>query len=187
MRCRGQVTPQSKRLTYEVFVSGFFAGPNPTLYADVLCSVDGIKAFHARRIGLRLVPDWPLEHWRQVGPPANQETGEPVALATLGGLLGHTDRDTVAQQDGFAYGYASLLAAAWGRPTDAFGPRYALFDGPRRVPRLPGPPYHCMTRIVALDAPPDTMRAGCAVEAEYDVPEQAWYFEQNGSPVMPPA
>jgi acyl transferase domain-containing protein/3-hydroxymyristoyl/3-hydroxydecanoyl-(acyl carrier protein) dehydratase len=31
----------------------------PTLYADLLCTVDGLKAFHARRVALELVPDWP--------------------------------------------------------------------------------------------------------------------------------
>lgn len=43
MRCRGQVTPHSRRLTYEVFVSGFSSGPIPTLYADLMCTVDGVK------------------------------------------------------------------------------------------------------------------------------------------------
>ncbi|MGW1108983.1 beta-ketoacyl synthase N-terminal-like domain-containing protein [Streptomyces sp. NPDC002540] len=57
MFCRGQVTPDSRLLTYEVFVSELSAGPEVTLVADVLCTVDGVKAFHARGVGLRLVPD----------------------------------------------------------------------------------------------------------------------------------
>ena len=56
MRCRGQVTPASRELVYEVFVEELLAGPEPTLFADILCTVDGLKAFHCRRIGLRLVP-----------------------------------------------------------------------------------------------------------------------------------
>ncbi|MET8129192.1 beta-ketoacyl synthase N-terminal-like domain-containing protein [Streptomyces sp. NPDC005065] len=185
MRCRGQVTPDSHCLGYEVFVSGYSAGPNPTLYADVLCTVDGIKAFHARRVGLRLVPDWPLDHWRHLGPSATQERGQLVPPPTLGGLDGHTDHGIVAEREGFSYGYASLLACAWGRPTDAFGPAYAAFDGPRRMPRLPGPPYHFITRIAAVDQKPGSMLAGGTVEAEYDIPERAWYFPQNDSATMP--
>lgn len=171
LRCRGQVTPASRELRCEVFVRGLSAD---VLWADLLCTVDGVRAFHARRVGLRLVPDWPLEHWRHLGPPAVQETGELMPLSALGGLRGQVDP-----------GYVSLLACARGRPTDAFGPLYVPFDGPRRVPRLPGPPYHFMTRVVGVDAPPNQMRAGCVVEAEYDVPERAWYFEQNGTAVMP--
>ena len=60
MRCRGQVTPRSRELVYEVFVAQIRADPIPTIVADVLCTVDGVKAFHAHRVGLRLVPDWPL-------------------------------------------------------------------------------------------------------------------------------
>jgi 3-hydroxymyristoyl/3-hydroxydecanoyl-(acyl carrier protein) dehydratase len=57
IRCRGQVTPASRELRYEVFVTGFSAGPEPTLHADLLCTVDGLRAFHAADVGLRLVPD----------------------------------------------------------------------------------------------------------------------------------
>ncbi len=64
LRCRGQVLPSSKLLTYEIFVDEVVGGPLPTLYADVLCTVDGLKAFHCRRLGVRLVPDWPLEEQR---------------------------------------------------------------------------------------------------------------------------
>ena len=88
LRCRGQVSPSSHRVVYEVFVSELSAAPYPTLYADVLGTVDGVKAFHARRAGLRLVPDWPLEYWRQLGPPMVQPSGQPVPLPALGGLRG---------------------------------------------------------------------------------------------------
>lgn len=41
-----------------------------------------------------------------------------------------------------------------------------------------------MTRVVSVDDPQGAMRQGSSVVAEYDVPDQAWYFEQNGG-VMP--
>ena len=185
LRCRGQVTPASSRLAYEVFVIEVVEGPQPTLYADLLCTVDGVKAFHARRMGLRLVPDWPLEHWRQLGPPAVQTTGEMVPLPALGGLLGYQEARQVAAVDGFEYGYPSLLAFAWGQPTGIFGSVYAPFDGPRRVARLPGPPYLFMTRITAVDGPAGGMRPGSSVEAEYDLPPHAWYWEQNSTATLP--
>ena len=54
--CRGQVIPQSKQLTYELFVEELHDEPVPALYAAVLCTVDGLKAFHVRRMGYRLTP-----------------------------------------------------------------------------------------------------------------------------------
>ena len=88
VRCRHQVSPASAAIVYEVFVSALSADPCPTLYADVLGTVDGVKAFHARRAGVRLVPDWPLDHWRQLGPPRVQPDGGLLPLPGLGGLVG---------------------------------------------------------------------------------------------------
>ncbi|MFH8439771.1 beta-ketoacyl synthase N-terminal-like domain-containing protein [Streptomyces sp. NPDC018026] len=184
--CRGQATPESRRVDYEVFVRGVSAGPVPTLYADVLGSVDGAKAFLGRGMALRLVPDWPLSHWRHSGPPAVQADGAPVPLSRLGGLAGHREEKPVAAAvDGLPFDYASLLACAWGRPSEAFGAMYEPFDGTRRVARLPGPPYHFMSRIVSVDGRQGAMREGSVVVAEYDVPAQAWFFEQNGGRAMP--
>ncbi|WP_309248819.1 beta-ketoacyl synthase N-terminal-like domain-containing protein [Streptomyces sp. MNP-20] len=185
MRCRGQATPQSKLLVYEVFVTEVADGPQPSVTADVLCTVDGVKAFHAQGVGVRLVPDWPLSVWRELGAHAEQPTGELVSMDRLGGLAGYADPGPVAEAGGHRYGYASLLACAWGRPTEAFGPSYAVFDGPRRIPRLPGPPYHFMSRIVSVSGPLAGMEPGSSVVAEYDVPDEVWYWEQNGCRMMP--
>jgi len=164
LRCRGQVTPAARELVYEVFVEEHHAGPLPTLHADILCTVDGLRAFHCRRMGLRLVPDWPLSS-RPALPPA------PAP-------------GPIAAHDGVRFDHAALLACAWGPPTAAFGPRFAPFDGPRRLARLPGPPYHFMTRVVALDADRLGSPAGARVEVDYDVPRDAWYFEPD-RPVIP--
>ncbi|NGO75981.1 3-hydroxyacyl-[acyl-carrier-protein] dehydratase FabA, partial [Streptomyces sp. YC504] len=185
MRCRGQATPDSRLLVYEVYVTEVTGGPEPALTADLLCTVDGVKAFHAQGVSLRLVPDWPLSHWRALGPLEQQRTGELVPVSTLGGLAGHADNGPVAEADGFRFGYASLLACAWGRPTEAFGPTYAPLDGPRRMPRLPGPPYHFMSRITTVEGPIGAMRPGSRVTAEYDVPDEVWFRAENGNPTMP--
>lgn len=55
LQCRAQVTPRSRLLVYEVFVEELRAGAEPMLYADVLCTVDSVKAFHCRRLACRLV------------------------------------------------------------------------------------------------------------------------------------
>jgi len=165
LHCRGQVLPGSKELVCEIFVEEVLSGPTPTIYADLLGTVDGLKAFHARRMGLRLVPDWPL-------------TSRPALAKTV-------DTKPVASRDGFEFGYASLLACALGKPSDAFGPMYQVFDGHRRVARLPSPPYHFMTRVLRVDGAIGVMEPGASVEIEYDIPRDAWFFEETGSKSMP--
>ncbi len=168
LRCRGQIVPGSRELVSELFVHEVIDGPYPTLYADLLGTVDGLKAFHAERVGLRLVPDWPL----LVRPL-------PVEVTPV------RNDEEVAVVDGFAFDYASLLACAWGRPSEAFGEMYRPFDGPRRAARLPGPPYHFMSRIAEVHGEIGKIVPGTWVEAEYDVPPDAWYFRENGARTMP--
>ena len=170
--CRGQVIPSSRELTYEIFVEEVHDGPTPTLYADLLCTVDGLGAFHARRFGLELVPSWPLTSpdRRRL---AERHGGDPRAA------IGRWE-DTEHRFD-----YGSLLACAWGRPTAAFGPMYERFDGTRRTPRLPGPPYHFLTRVTKVEGAMGGLETDCEFEFEYEIPSDAWYFDANGARVMP--
>ncbi|MFF7019797.1 beta-ketoacyl synthase N-terminal-like domain-containing protein [Streptomyces klenkii] len=184
-RCRSQATPGSRRVVYEIVVGGLSAGPDPVLHAEVMVSVDGVNAFHGQDLAMRLVRDAPLDHWRTLGPHREQTTGTCLEPRMLGGLVGHREPRPAATEHGFAFDYPALLACAWGSPSQAFGPWAADLDRSASAIRLPGPPYHFMSRIASLDAPAGDPRPGSAVVAEYDVPPDVWYFEQNGTPVMP--
>ena len=157
LQCRGQVLPSSKELICELFVEEVHDGPHPTLYADLLGTVDGLKAFHARHVGLRLVPDWPLR---------DLPAGETALCRAPGG---------------FPFDYNSLLACAWGKPSKAFGPMYERFDGTRRVARLPGPPYHFMSRVTRIDGELGVCKPGAEIEIEFEALKDAWYFEGNAA------
>ncbi len=166
LRCRGQAIPSSKQAVYEIFVEKVVDGDKIQVFADVLVTVDGLKAFHAHHVGVELVYDWPLSSLPEI-------------------LDGYEDPVPVATKEGFPYGFASLMSCAWGKPSDAFGPFYAPFDGGRHCARLPGPPYHFMTRLVRIDGDPGAMTIGTEIELEYDIPEDSWYFDENGNRSMP--
>ncbi|MCB0024126.1 MAG: hypothetical protein KDD91_13925, partial [Caldilinea sp.] len=168
--CRGQVIPTNKHVVYEVFVEEVIHGPTPTLYADLLVTVDGLAAFHCRRMGLRLVPAFPLESRQSLLDGA--ELVDPAP-------------ERNARTPDHVYDPRSIAACAWGAPSDAFGDLFARFDGPERCPRLPGPPYLFMTRITAIDAPKGIPTSGGTLEAEYQIPPDAWYFSENGNRTMP--
>jgi 3-hydroxymyristoyl/3-hydroxydecanoyl-(acyl carrier protein) dehydratase len=55
--CRGQVIPTSKLLTYEIFVQEVGLDPVPYVRAHMMCTVDGLKSFHAYPLTLVMVPD----------------------------------------------------------------------------------------------------------------------------------
>jgi hypothetical protein len=137
MRCRGQVTPTSAAARVRgLRRGGRVDGPVPTLYADLLCTVDGLKAFHARRVGLRLVPDWPST----TGAHARSPADAPAAAMDLRRSRRLRRAQAVAVVDGFRFDYASLVACAWGRPSEAFGPMYSASTAPARSRACPGRP-----------------------------------------------
>ena len=166
IKCRGQVTPKSQNLIYEVFVEEIIDGPCPTIYADILGTCDGLKILHIRRMGLRLVPDYPLDCWPHL-------------------LLCHVEKKPAARIGDMEFGYKSLLACAFGKPSDAFGELGKPFDGPRHIARLPGPPYHFMSRVTSILATMGGMKTDETIEVDYDIPENAWYFDENGNRSMP--
>ncbi|MEQ9329181.1 MAG: beta-ketoacyl synthase N-terminal-like domain-containing protein [Rhodospirillales bacterium] len=161
--CRGQVTPDRDHLlTYEVFIEDIRDGEFPEIRAALLCRSDGFKVFQCRRFALRLVPDWPYRVER------------PEAEARMVGTDASVPGD-----------HAALIACAWGAPSSAFGEMYRRFDSAHRVPRLPGEPYHFISDIRSVDCPSGRPTVNGGLIAEYRVPQEAWYFVENGSPVMP--
>ena len=180
MRCRGQVTPELAAARLRGLRRARSApGRCPTLYADLLCTVDGLKAFHARRVGLRLVPDWPLEHWRAARPDATQSTGAPRRCARSAGWSATSSRSR-SRRRRLRVRLRVAARLRVGPALRAFGPMYARFDGTRRVARLPGPPYHFMSPRHAhrrrASAP---CGRAAASRSSTTCPSDAWYFERE--------
>ena len=78
-----------------------------------------------------------------------------------------------------------ILAFAQGNPSEAFGEPYKIFDQEREIARLPRPPYFFMDRVLKADHPQWTMEPGGWVQAQYDIPENEWYFAANRTRTLP--
>jgi 3-hydroxymyristoyl/3-hydroxydecanoyl-(acyl carrier protein) dehydratase len=159
------------QLDYELVVETFDGGPWSTVVGDVRAWCAGKLVFYGERVALRLVADFPLTSNRalQADGKADEARGRPSATI-----------------DGFHLNYSSMLAGAVGRPIDAFDQAGGFFEtGERQMPRLPGPPYHFVTRVTAVSGERLSMRPGAEATMEYDVPPDAWYFDENGNRTMP--
>lgn len=167
----GQVSPQARELVTEVFIEEVADGPTPTVVADVLISVDGVKALHCRHLGLRLVPDWPLSD----GLPA-RDTDDRTEVGDAG---------PVAECDGVRFDRNSLLAWALGRPSAAFGPRFARFDDGRPFPRMAAPPFLFVSRVSQVDGPLGGMQSGSAATVHYDVGSEPFHASVTPDGRMP--
>jgi 3-hydroxymyristoyl/3-hydroxydecanoyl-(acyl carrier protein) dehydratase len=78
-----------------------------------------------------------------------------------------------------------ILEFAVGSPSKAFGPPYAVFDQDRRIARLPGPPYCFMDKVTEIAHPQWELAPSGWIEAQYDIPPDAWYFEADRTGSMP--
>jgi acyl transferase domain-containing protein/3-hydroxymyristoyl/3-hydroxydecanoyl-(acyl carrier protein) dehydratase len=160
--CRGQVTPDADHdVTYEVFVDEVIDGEEPMVFASLLARSDGRKVFYCPRFGIRLRRQWPDQ------PKADTQPH-------------YVNADCDVRGD-----EAALMECGSGAPSNAFGSMYAPFDTKGAVPRLPQPPYHMVSRVLSVSGPAGQQSAGLKAVAEYDVPKDAWYFEDGGTGTMP--
>jgi 3-hydroxymyristoyl/3-hydroxydecanoyl-(acyl carrier protein) dehydratase len=160
LRCRGQVVESTRRVTYEVSVKELGYAPEPYAIADALMYADGKPIVEITDMALRLAGTSRerLERlWSQAHKPS----------------------------DAVFHDKKRILAFAAGNPSEGFGERYKPFDDGRFIARLPAPPYLFLDRITRALGEPWTMAEGTSAEAEYEIPEDAWYFEADRQSRVP--
>jgi acyl transferase domain-containing protein/3-hydroxymyristoyl/3-hydroxydecanoyl-(acyl carrier protein) dehydratase len=182
LKCRGQVLSTTQRVWYEVTLKEFGYGARagnpgkafpglqddttPYALADALMYADGKPIVEITDMSVRLTgltkTDIDRLWTSALNPQPSTLNPQP---------LFNTDR---------------ITAFAIGKPSDAFGERYKIFDAGRTIARLPGPPFQFLDRITAIrDCEPWVLAAGGTIVAEYDVPPDAWYFASSRSQAMP--
>ena len=121
LKCRGQVTAATRTVTYEVIVKERGYRPEPYALADALMYADGkpiveITEHVAALTGL---------------------TRELIA-AELGELRSASRRRSLQRSAPPLFDTHHILAFAIGKPSEAFGEPYRVFDEDRFIARLPG-------------------------------------------------
>jgi acyl transferase domain-containing protein/3-hydroxymyristoyl/3-hydroxydecanoyl-(acyl carrier protein) dehydratase len=163
LRCRGQVTPDTRKVRYRVVVEEIGYGPAPYVFATASMFADERHVVQMEGMSLQLhgVTREALEaEWRAV-----------VAAPAL--------------PDAPAFDRAQIVAYAEGNPSECFGDRYRPFDHDRRLARLPRDPYLFVDRVLTVDAAPWVPKPGGWVTCAFDVPGDAWFFAASRQGTMP--
>ncbi len=168
LKCRGQVLASTSKVEYQISIKeiGYRDGDGvPYVIADALMSADGRAIVQMSNMSLQLTG---LDRARI-----------EARWAKRAGAVEETARPVL-------FDYASINAFAVGKPSEAFGDRYRVFDDERIIARLPGPPFQFLDRIVSIeDCEQWQLKAGGTIVGEYDVPVDAWYFEADRQHSMP--
>ena len=173
--CRGPVTPATRVVTYEVQVKEIGYNPEPYAIADALVYADGQRIVQFTDMSLKMTGATREQieaTWRRARTPPPSPT--PIGAAPV-----------PAHARPALYDNDRILAFAVGRPSEAFGEPYSVFDADRRIARLPGPPYKFLDRITDIHAEAWHLAPGGWIEAQYDVPRDGWYFRANRQQSMP--
>ena len=159
LKCRGQVIASTEKVQYEISLKEIGYEPKPYVIVDALMYADGNAVVEITNMSLEL-------------DGVDRDALERTWAARIGGKPALFDTDRIT-------------AFAIGKPSEAFGEPYEVFDQERVIARLPGPPYQFLDRITAIDAEPWKLEAGGVIEAQYDVPQDAWYFNADHQNTMP--
>jgi 3-hydroxymyristoyl/3-hydroxydecanoyl-(acyl carrier protein) dehydratase len=130
LKCRGQVTEATKIVTYEVHLKEIGYRPDAFAIADAMMFADGKPIVDITDMTLRLTG---LTH---SAVAAAWQTAVPAARKPA------------------LFDKRRLLAFAEGKPSEAFGDPYRVFDEQRFIARLPRPPYQCIDRVTDIRAEP---------------------------------
>jgi acyl transferase domain-containing protein/3-hydroxymyristoyl/3-hydroxydecanoyl-(acyl carrier protein) dehydratase len=161
--CRGQVLESTKVVTYEVTIREIGYRPEPYVICDALMYADGKPIVEITSMSARL-------------------TG--TTREQLQALWRRDALQCVSTKPAI-YTKEQILAYSNGNPSEGFGDRYRVFDAGRKIARLPGPPFQFMDRVTAVRGEPWQMTAGATVEAQYDLPPDAWFFAADRLERMP--
>lgn len=151
LRCRGQVTPKTKRVIYEIHIKEIGFKPEPYAMADALMYADGKCIVLCSNMSLKL------------------------SNCSYEKLLSIWNLDYTP-----LYSYNQILEFATGKPSICFGEKYKIYDDHSRfVARLPRPPYLFLDKITKCDHPQFHLKVGGTVQSQYIIPPNAWYIFAN--------
>jgi PfaB family protein len=161
LKCRGPVTQATKHVIYEVQLKEIGYNPEPYVIADAQMYADGHHIVMFKDMGMKMTG-------------ITREEIESFWIA----------RAEIASEKPL-YDFDRILAFAIGKPSEAFGEPYKVFDEERKIARLPGPPYAFMHRVTKTEPEPWVLKSGGWIEAEYDLTPEEWYFKADRSGIMP--
>ena len=147
LKCRGQVIETTRRVLYEISLKEIGYGPEPYVIADALMYADGKPIVEIGNMSLR------------------------YAGSSREAMRSLWDGNAIAAPRAPLYTYEQILAFAIGKPSEAFGEPYRIFDEGRVIARLPGPPFQFLDRVTDIDAE----------RGKYDI--RSWTMEPGEVPV----
>jgi PfaB family protein len=177
LKCRGPVTPETRHVWYEIEIKEIGYAPEPFVIADALMYADSRRIVSFKDMSMKMsgTSREDIESFWEKTRRRNERQG----------LITDAHHPETERLQPPLFNRDRILAFATGKPSEAFGNPYKIFDEERIIARLPGPPYSFMDRVVSIEPDAWLLKPDGWIEAEYDVLPDAWYFRADRSSSMP--
>ena len=142
--------------------------PNPYVIGDLEIISNGIVTVHFENLGLQLREKTNPKYLEEASGKESSFYGIHNSPRSEGALMNELDITTFALDD----------------LSKCFGEDFAVYDG-RKVSRQPNTDLQVISRIISVDGTRGDFSKPSKIHAEYDVPVDAWYYEQNSATTMP--
>jgi len=182
LKCRGPVTPETRHVWYEVEIKELGYAPEPYVIADALMYADGHRIVLFKDMSMKMTG---------IAREEIEDVWEKAGFKVQRSEVRRQKKEDREQQPASrirkpaVFDRDKILAFAVGKPSQAFGEPYKVFDKDRVIARLPGPPYSFLDRIVLVEPEAWALKPVGWIEAEYEVSPDEWYFKADRSSSMP--
>ncbi|MFF4505973.1 beta-ketoacyl synthase N-terminal-like domain-containing protein [Streptomyces sp. NPDC001401] len=168
VKVRGQITPRNARIEYRIDITELNLLPRPSLVADVVVLRDGTPSISVTGLGIRL----------------REKPGTPYRPETAGTVPHFLGRLSPATSEPALLNEFHMAHAAKGDLAVAMGPEFEIYAD-SRAPYIPNGDFLFVDRVMKLQGTRGTLKRGAVMVTEYDSPDDAWYYADNGHPYMP--
>ena len=168
VRCRGQVTPISDKLIYQMEITEIGLTPHPYVKCNVDIILQDKTVVNFQNLGLQLIEknsfDSSLVDYKDnLSTPQKIKNKKPALL-------------TEEQIQEFCTGSVEKC----------FGKEFSIYNSGRILAsRMPNSHLNLVSRVLEVKGERHHLKKGSSIITEYDVPHLPWYYRQNSFETLP--
>lgn len=211
VRCRGQVLPQSGTLTYRMEVTEIGFSPRPYAKANIDILLNGKPVVDFQNLGVMIKEEdecvrYPLLTTETSAPAASRNkeylpaSKNAPLMAQIPDLtkapnkgvipISHVEAPVTPDYpnrvpDTVPFTPYHMFEFATGNIENCFGPEFSIYRG-MIPPRTPCGDLQVTTRVIEVNGKRGEFKKPSSCIAEYEVPENAWYFDKNNHEAVMP-
>ncbi len=197
IRCRGQAVPSDRLMRYRLEVTEIGTSPKPYAKANVEIIIDDRVVVDFRHMCLELSEKSEQEKALIAAAKSGQDMVETIAKPELTQPMSSASRQKPPMPPKpFGIKPEAVITEeqvehfATGDIVKCFGEEFAIYQQaatpPRRPPRTPNGFLQLMHRVLEIGGEKHVFDKTSSCTAEFDVPTDVWYCEQNSYPALTP-